>query len=187
MPRGPGELEWVIAHVEESPLENPWWTFLLDLGVLSLLRLTPHTGDVASKPYRATRSVPGRIPGARPLWTTTLCLLVAMVAAGRMVPSRTSALEGVVSGPDGLVILEPEKWIGNTLPIATQIDIGGQLAKGRWTMVLLHHDCPKCQEALPKYEQLASRLEPGLARIALIEVPPYGPMPGPEPAWVTVC
>ncbi|MEN8251873.1 MAG: hypothetical protein ABFS32_23330, partial [Bacteroidota bacterium] len=74
-------------------------------------------------------------------------------------------------------VLEPETWIGKELPILEHIDIGEQLKTGNWLVMLYHHDCLGCTEAIPKIEQMARDLESseGLLQFALIEVPPYGP------------
>ena len=78
-------------------------------------------------------------------------------------------------------VLDPETWIGRALPILEHIDIAEQIQEGTWLVLFYHHDCPDCRRALPQYAQMARDLagnEDSL-RIALIEVPPYGP----EPAW----
>lgn len=73
-------------------------------------------------------------------------------------------------------VLEPETWVGKKLPILDHIDIGKQLEKGTWLILLYHYDCPECAEAIAKYEQIARDLAANadFLRIALIEVPPYG-------------
>ena len=74
-------------------------------------------------------------------------------------------------------VLEPETWLGKELPILEYIDIASLLEKGNWLILFYHHDCPDCIEAIPKYEQIARELagNEDFLRIALIEVPPYGP------------
>lgn len=61
-------------------------------------------------------------------------------------------------------------------PLFKDIDLGERLTRGSWIVVFYHHDCPKCEEAIPKYERLARKLkDAGQAiEVALIEVPPYG-------------
>ena len=54
------------------------------------------------------------------------------------------------------------------------IDVGEELTSGTCVVLFYHHSCPKCQEALPLYDQLAAAQGPNGPRIALIEVPPYG-------------
>lgn len=72
-------------------------------------------------------------------------------------------------------VLEPETWVGKELPILEHIDIAESLKRGNWLVLLYHHDCPDCVEAIPKYEQMARDLagNEDFLRIALIEVPPY--------------
>ncbi|MHC4529291.1 MAG: hypothetical protein ACYS29_15555, partial [Planctomycetota bacterium] len=74
-------------------------------------------------------------------------------------------------------VLEPETWVGQELPILGHIDIANELEQGRWVVLLYHYDCPDCAEAVPQYEQMARDLADNrdFLRIALIEVPPYGP------------
>ncbi len=76
----------------------------------------------------------------------------------------------------GYEVLEPETWVGRELPILEHIDIGDQLKEGNWLVVLYHHDCPACTEAIPQIEQMAQELEGNedFLRFALVEVPPYG-------------
>jgi hypothetical protein len=74
-------------------------------------------------------------------------------------------------------VLEPETWVGKRLPIIEYIDIADALRTGNWLILLYHHDCPDCTEAIPKYEQMARDLAGNgdFLQIALIETPPYGP------------
>lgn len=73
-------------------------------------------------------------------------------------------------------VLEPDTWVGKELPILYHIDIGKQLRKGNWLVLLYHHDCPDCAAAIPKYEKIAGDFSGNedFLQIALIEVPPYG-------------
>ncbi len=87
-----------------------------------------------------------------------------------------------------MVVLKPEKWIGRPFPLLPfiedcpdQLKLGQQplrkrLAEGDWIVVLYHYDCPKCKQAIVKYEALArhSAGVPQFSHIALIEIPPYG-------------
>jgi len=77
-------------------------------------------------------------------------------------------------------VLEPSEWVGKELPILEHIDIAETLKKGTWLVMLYHYDCPDCETAIPKYEQMASVLQGNgdFLRIALIAVPPYGRYPG---------
>ena len=72
-------------------------------------------------------------------------------------------------------VLGPETWIGKELPILGYIDIVDQLKADNWLVMLYHQDCPDCQVAIPKLEEIARKLEGNedFLRFALIEVPPY--------------
>jgi hypothetical protein len=72
-------------------------------------------------------------------------------------------------------VFEPEAWLGKRLPLINLIYCNQDIAKGNWLVILYHHDCPSCQEAMPKYEQLGREAasQPDASRVALIEIPPY--------------
>jgi thiol-disulfide isomerase/thioredoxin len=79
-------------------------------------------------------------------------------------------------------MLEPKTWIGEELPILKHIDIADQLRVGTWLVLFYHHGCPKCRKAIPQYQRMAKDLmgEGDFLRIALIEIPPYGPIQSPD-------
>ena len=76
-------------------------------------------------------------------------------------------------------VLTPKTWLGKELPIIEHIDIAEQLRAGTWLLLFYHYDCPDCRAVIPRYERMAQqlRVKGGFPRIALIEVPPYGPLP----------
>ena len=49
------------------------------------------------------------------------------------------------------------------------------ISQGDWVVLLYHHDCPKCQDAIWKYRALAQRLAlaSSSTRVVLVEVPPF--------------
>jgi hypothetical protein len=147
---------------------HPWWTFGLDLAVvLGLIlsfptetrHLTPDTSPTSIQ-HRASNITIAASFMAISILTTALLM--------RHLAAPTAAAEGVLQMAGELIVLEPEKWVGKTLPIAEFIDL--DLSTGEWTVLLHRHDCPDCQEAVPKYEQLATTG----TRVALVEVPPFG-------------
>jgi hypothetical protein len=71
-----------------------------------------------------------------------------------------------------VVVLEPPVWVGQQLPLLAHIDIGRELAKGSWTVLLYRRDCPRCHEVIPNYLSLAEELakDPEAPRVALVEV-----------------
>jgi hypothetical protein len=147
---------------------NPWHTFALDVGVVALLAL-----------FRPGR--PEIQPIARPRLRLAAALAVlvgagvpAALAMASYSPARLSP-DGEIRGDARFVVLEPERWVGKNFPLLKQIDVGLRLAQGQWTVVLFHHDCPACRQALPQYEQAGgeSSRQSGVTQVALIELPPY--------------
>ncbi len=152
---------------------HPWVTFTLDITVLALLYCwNPNLQDVEKSPPSRRWTVFFLIYAALAMSTTTWMILhrpTVLAASSQLAESG------------GIVILDPESWIGQPLPIADHIDIdiGNRLTEGQWVVLLYHHNCPKCQEALPRYIVLAEKwqMEGNGGGIALIEVPPYSNQP----------
>jgi hypothetical protein len=149
---------------------NPWWTFALDatvvLGFFASTRLdsVQMRNHLRSGAYLRTGLRSGRhllIVGV-----TGLAAVIG-VALFRYADQHAAAASSILAAPADL-FLEPEKWIGQKLPIADAIDV--DLSHGEWIVLLHRHDCPICHQEVPKYEQRADAGE----HIALIEVPPYG-------------
>ena len=101
--------------------------------------------------------------------------MVALGAAG-----CSSGLDGSEkTASSSYELLEPSNWIGKELPILEHVDIAETLKKGTWLVLFYHYDCPDCDTAIPKYEQIACDMagNEDFLRIALIAVPPYGRCP----------
>lgn len=150
---------------------HPWATFILDLAMVAgliMAALRDRNSFLASTNESETR--------AAWFWIDRRKLIAAVSALGvvtvaffiRSVERPTAVANGITATASGLVLLEPEKWIGQKLPIAEFVDT--DLSNGDWIAVLHRHDCPACEEAVPRYEQLAATGQ----RIALIEIPPFG-------------
>jgi hypothetical protein len=77
-------------------------------------------------------------------------------------------------------VLEPASWVGGELPILDYIDIGDKLRNGTWLVLFYHYDCPECDYAISICEQVARDLtgDTDFLKIALVEIPPYGPYAG---------
>jgi hypothetical protein len=140
---------------------SPWWTFLLDIAIVfGLIWEVNGRRQVSDKELV-------HMPSASRLAIAGLVFGVSVIGFIAALPSTLGqAQSGLIAEVGGLVILEPEEWIGQELPIADYIDV--DLSHGRWTVLLHRHDCPQCQQELPKYEQMAYE-EP----VALVEVPPF--------------
>ena len=79
-------------------------------------------------------------------------------------------------------VLEPETWVGKELPILKYIDVAEALRRDTWLVLLYHYDCPDCRRVIPQYEEMARDLSGNRypVRIALVEIPPYGPNQAPR-------
>jgi hypothetical protein len=95
------------------------------------------------------------------------------IAAATFRPSVLDPESGII-GHGNLVLLEPEKWVGKPFPLAEHIDVGKELTRGRWTVVLYRHDCADCPAAIAEHERRARAQagDPDAPRVALIEVAP---------------
>ncbi|MFO7907698.1 MAG: MauE/DoxX family redox-associated membrane protein [Planctomycetota bacterium] len=165
---------------------NPWYTFVMDgAAVLALLRWQPKRGlSRISDGEGGLVPLPLRGPIVLVIW-----LLVGVLAVFAMATSQPAVLaeSGIIIGDNSVVILEPERWIGKRFPLLPFIEdapgqvqpgerpLQEQLSEGIWVVLLYHHDCPECREAIAGYEQLAasSAADANALRLALIEVPPY--------------
>jgi hypothetical protein len=107
------------------------------------------------------------------------CLVLAALTGAFMQKARSTLAQGEIEdGRDGsVVILEPETWIGQQFTLRRHFSPQVDATNDDWIVVLFHHDCPKCQEVLPRYETLATDLngQRVRAQVLLVEVPPYGP------------
>ena len=136
---------------------SPWLTLSFDLAAVgALLSFPPVVAD-----YPTVKSKSSRL---RLVGLLTFALWVS-------VPWAIAA--ATIHGDK--VVLDPETWVGKRFPLLGSIDIGHELAKGRWTIVLFRHNCSACASAIPRYEEMARKAinDPDVPRIALIEIPPY--------------
>ncbi len=154
---------------------SPFITAGIDLLALAALILT--------QPLARRKIVqPGSPPMTRRMTLLGVFLLVALPGAGAGAglgvwlmaaaePARLSQ-EGMIQG-SGPVIVEPAGWEARRLPLLAHIDIQERLAAGRWTVILVHHDCERCRETVS--DMLKSDVPREEGSIALIETPPYAP------------
>jgi hypothetical protein len=118
---------------------HPWWTFSLDLAILLglLASLFARVPLLAARRYtlnpcESALAAPAQLPDERKqcgvahhrmliiAGMTVLIVTVALLV--RYIESRTATAEGILATDTGLVLLEPEKWVGQKLPIADDID-----------------------------------------------------------------
>jgi hypothetical protein len=140
---------------------SPWWTFLLDIAIVFGL-----LWEVSGSPKVSGEEL-AHGPSASRLAIAGLVFVFSVVGfIAALQPTHSQAESGLIAEVGGVIILEPGDWVGHKLPIADYID--ADLSHGRWTVLLHRHDCPQCQQELPKYEQLST-----VEQVALVEVPPF--------------
>jgi|GEM_PF-495257 len=150
---------------------NPWYTFVLDaVAVFALLGSRPR-GSILPVRTRVS-SLRVRLAGV-----AVLALVLGVPLAVAMTDYRPAVVSdgGEILGSGEFVVLLPEDWIDKRFPLSEYVSIGDELMEGEWIVILYHHDCPKCQEVIPRYERCARQARGGLAarQVSLIEVPPY--------------
>jgi len=170
-----GSLAMALAKVESCGCFGhlritPWSTLLLDTVLLAALWLWAPGANVG----KYTSAARPRIRGLFAALIVAITLSLSFYAVS--FAPNAHMLDDDITVTDGdIAVLEPDKWIGKLFPLLPFIDFEKPLLTGDWTVVLYHHDCKQCQEALPRYidtftEFAASRNAKGLA---LIEVPPF--------------
>jgi hypothetical protein len=149
---------------------NPWYTLVLDGAVVAALAFL-HPPLLSPPPTARPRL---RFAAAA---AVGLAAGIPFILAAALFEPTTLSADGQVVGSSRVVLLEPEKWVGGRLPLLPHIDVAKQLAKGQWTVVLYHHDCPHCQERVPQLEREARKQagRVGDAKVAMVELPPYAP------------
>jgi len=149
---------------------NPWITFVLDLVILAALILfRPDFGTSQKTDHRRFRLTA----------SASVFLAVGLPLAIMATTYKPAGLakDGRILGNGRIVLLEPTQWMGSRCPLLTHIDISERLQKGRWTVVLYHHDCPHCEKRIPEFEREAHNRAGhiGNSKVAMVELPPYAP------------
>ena len=144
---------------------DPRWTFAIDAilfsGLFSEYLLTRRsTGNLAVRERSSSRSLASVV--------VTLSVLITLGLTWHLRLQSISP-DGDLKIAAGLTILEPEDWVGRIFPLQEYIDI--DVSQGGWLVLITRHNCVKCQEAIPKYEELA--VHSSYSQIAVISVPPH--------------
>jgi hypothetical protein len=147
----------------------PAAVILLDAGIILALWMT----------FPGQRLLPVSI-GSRFAYGCSL-FLASLVAVALGWTASKDQLAMALPAPTGkkLVVLKPSDWVGKSLPVLSEIDIGPDLGKGDWLLVFVRHDCGHCNQLIPHYEQMAQTFSgaPGSPTVALVQLPPYGELP----------
>jgi hypothetical protein len=83
---------------------------------------------------------------------------------------------GAVVGRGRVVVFDPEGWVGKPFPLLKHVDVGAELAGGRWAVLFYRADCPACREKVAEFEARARAAGRGPGpRLALIDIHPHTP------------
>lgn len=153
---------------------NPWWTLGLDVSVVAAL-LISRPGHCAQRRNADLRAFAGLGFSRLSIGLAGLAIVFGFVwiGAAGMLPAISA--DGVLFPGRQVAVFDPADWVGKRMPLLDYIDIGVGLSSGSWTVVFYHHDCAKCLQVLPEYEQLSGELHAQFQsmRVAVVEVPPY--------------
>ncbi|MEX2316623.1 MAG: MauE/DoxX family redox-associated membrane protein [Pirellulales bacterium] len=146
---------------------RPWWTPAFDLAIICLL-VAWRSPIVGWPRYSSTRAVTMiGAAGYVAIAASTAFYLNATMAAAVLG-------DGSSLGDQQLVVLDPPAWVGQKLPVAEYFSPSIDLSYGQWLVVFYHHDCPRCVDALRRYETLgAEGLHAGASNVLFVEMPPY--------------
>ena len=167
----------------------PWITAGLDLAFFAgFLLISSPTTETESLAADAAIPVPSRFRD----WGVACCLSCGMfVGLGLGVAALTSAPEALAAEsaeggvPDtGLIVLDPEEWVGQAFPLFKLIDGSSDLKTGNWWVAIYSHTCGHCRDMLPVLEAAAAAGMP----IAALSVPPHAsaandPLQPQGPVW----
>ncbi len=149
-------------------LVNPWYTAMLDVAAVVALVVCRPTREPARRGSAVSMSA---------VWITWLVLAVPAAALVAHSHTRFAAQRDDAHGDALAVAADPRNWVGKPFALLEYIDIADQLGQNEWLVVLFHHDCPRCLEAIAEYAEQS----PGGAtqrdsrRFAFVEIPPYAP------------
>jgi hypothetical protein len=150
---------------------QPWYIAALDSCAVAALLFWRPVLDFNNMPWFWFRGT------AKPIVGTIILLGVigGMVAAVFGHADGVLTSNGMIIEDGKVVVLQPATWVGKRFPLLPYIETDENLSAGEWLLLLIHSDCPKCREVLPRFEQLAKdRVARGMpSRVVVIELPPY--------------
>ncbi len=145
---------------------NPWITAAMDgLFLLLLLTVIPKQAKTAlAEGWRKALAA-----------LLALGILCSIVAGGFYLQPGMLHADGTLTGGHGVVFMQPPAWDTSRFPMASYVHGSKAIMHGKWLAVIYFHTCPVCQHAIAG---ISRQLEehPG-HHVALIQLPPYGPLP----------
>ena len=179
---------------------NPWWTFGLDVGIVSVLwRWRPENSpqpveDVDKTDHNAQ---PAPSLGVRAFAVGAIWLIIGVPTAAALGGAHVwdSAEMELAFAEDTVAILEPQKLVGKRFPLLQFVEdrpdsvspqnyhMRGRLTQGEWTVILYRDGCARCARMMPEWRAKLTKWQGNAARngghevarcVGMIEVPPYG-------------
>lgn len=155
---------------------SPWFTFLVDLMAIAAIcwwRYAMHMRTNERNDSILIRHTSSNLFSSSNALQHRAILTIMIPCLAIMFPLSWFATGGSSSQGE-LFVFEPAQWLGKEVPFLKHVDLGDELLQGKWIILLYHHDCPQCQEAVRYYENVKQvSTAPNQLRVALIEVPPY--------------
>ena len=139
------------------------WMLLLDCAGLVVLWV--------SRPERGVSSHTIQVPKLYRLSLFSAVAVLGLTVAIRVANFAPAILDGsgLIRGDASLVVLEPKSWLGKPFPLLKHVLVDADLSRGRWLLLLVHMDCPRCREVM---EIFAKRANGGYS-LVIIEIPPF--------------
>ncbi|MFO0912478.1 MAG: hypothetical protein U0795_05960 [Pirellulales bacterium] len=101
----------------------------------------------------------------------TVALAVGLAARSYLTAPTTLSASGALPQNAQAVALKPETWIGQRLPIANYVELGGDLNEGEWLLVLYRPDCAHCLRIVPRLrDQFLAASDTSPRRLALVDL-----------------
>ena len=133
---------------------HPAVTMLIDLASIALLYL-PRTLETSNG------------VGSKFVFAFGVILAMVIVGVAHKRPTSSIGLNGdLTASVDSIVLLEPEEWLGHSLPISAFVKGSTRWKKGKWLLVFYRNDCMKCDKTLDRLS------ETHLSQIAFVQLPP---------------
>ena len=142
---------------------NPWITMGLDLFIVACLAMFRERLDWTFPQFDRKKVLAVLI-----FWLVLAGLTLVAMLSLKSQPHATLGTE--FTGPDGkkMILLEPETWVGKEFPLTSrfaQKEGSEILHQGTWKVLLVHTDCPKCQEKMADLEAKKSE------NVAIVVIP----------------
>lgn len=142
---------------------SPWVTFILDSSIVLCL--------VGVRDIPVQRWPRGWRCGVAIMFAGAVVWVVGIAAVHFWWSARNGGMEelGVWAG-EKRVLLQPERWVGQPLPLLPYLLWGGEnLRRGRWLVVLMNPECSRCWRELGTYGERAQEEEVRLAVVWLAD------------------